>query len=340
MTVNQTLKPQFRSRVIKLSDVLLNGGVEATKGHTVLGSRAPAKGTRAWRASFLLRKIKERQKYADLHVHTRISDGFFAPEEAVEQAKKAGIAAICVTDHDSITGVEGALWAGQRWGVEAIPGVELSSQAEDKELHILGYYIDWRKKWFKDELLKLQEDRRERVKKMVDKLLELGVKISYNLVISMDGGVIGRPHIALAMVDQGYAKTMQEAFDKYIGFGKPAYVGRYPLTPLEAIEMIRKVGGVPVLAHPIYAHADDMLPKLVEHGLRGIEVYHSRHDVSTSRHYRQLAKKYDLLITGGSDAHGMEVPVGCVRVPYSYVEKLKEEVAKGWEPPKKAPKAG
>jgi predicted metal-dependent phosphoesterase TrpH len=329
LTVIQALKPPFQSRAIKLSDVLLIGGVEATEERTLPGFRVPARGTRAWRASFLLRRIKERQKYADLHVHTRISDGFFAPEEAVEQARKAGIAAICITDHDSITGVEGALWAGQRWGVEAIPGVELSSQFEDKELHIIGYYIDWRKEWFRDRLLKLQEDRRERVKKMVDKLNELGVKISYNLVISLDGGVIGRPHIAMAMVEQGYAKTMQEVFDKYIGFGKPAYAGRYPLTPFEAIEMIRRVGGVPVLAHPIYARADDMLPELVEHGLRGIEVYHSRHDASTTKHYRRLAKKYDLLITGGSDAHGMEVPVGSVRVPYSYVEKLKEEVARG-----------
>ena len=329
MMVNRALKRPFRSRVIKLNDILLDGGVEATKGHTSRGSKASARGTRAWRASFFLKKIREEQKLADMHVHTRISDGVSAPEEVVEQAKRAGLAAVCIVDHDSIGAVEQALWASQKYGVEVIPSTELSSQIGDKELHILGYFVDWRAKWFRDKLVELQEDRRERVKKMIDKLSGLGVKIPYNLVISIDGGVIGRPHIALAMLDRGYIETMQEAFDKYIGYGKPAYVGKYPLTPAEALEIIHRAGGVSVLAHPVFARADDMLPELVEQGLRGIEVYHSRHDASTTRHYKQLAKKYGLLITGGSDSHGREVSVGSVRVPYSFIENLKKEVAKG-----------
>lgn len=309
--------------------MLLNGGVKVTKGRTSRGSKVSSRGTRAWRASSLLKKIKEAQKFADMHVHTRISDGVSAPEEVVEQAKKAGLAAICIVDHDSISAIEPALWAARRHEVEVIPSIELSSQIGDKELHILGYFIDWRAKWFRDKLVELQEGRRERVKKMIEKLSKLGAKIPYNLVISIDGGVIGRPHIAWAMLNRGYIKTQQEAFDKYLAYGKPAYVGKYPLTPAEAIEIIRKVGGVPVLAHPMYARADDMLPELVEQGLRGIEVYHSRHDASTTKHYKQLAKKYGLLITGGSDSHGREVFVGSVRVPYSFIEKLKEEVAKG-----------
>jgi len=340
LMVKQAPKRPFRSRVIKLNDILLDGGVEATKGHTSRGSKASARGTRAWKASFILKKIREEQKLADMHVHTRISDGVSAPEEVVEQAKGTGLAAVCIADHDSIGAIEDALWASQKYGVEVIPSIELSSQIGDKELHILGYFVDWRAKWFRDKLVKLQEDRRQRVKMMIDRLAGLGVKIPYNLVISIDGGVIGRPHIALAMMDRGHVKTFQEAFDKYLGHGKPAYVGKYPLTPVEALDIIRRAGGVPVLAHPLYARADDMLPELVDQGLRGIEVYHTKHDASTTRHYKQLAKKHGLLITGGSDSHGREVPVGGVKVPYSFIENLKKEVAKGWEPPKKAQKAG
>ena len=327
--VKQAPKRPFRSRVIKLNDILLDGGVEAIKGHTSRGSKASARGTRAWKASFILKKIREEQKLADMHVHTRISDGVSAPEEVVEQAKGIGLAAVCIADHDSIGAVEDALWASQKYGVEVIPSIELSSQIEDKELHILGYFVDWRAKWFRDKLVKLQEDRRQRVKMMIDRLAGLGVKIPYNLVISIDGGVIGRPHIALAMMDRGHVKTFQEAFDKYLGHGKPAYVGKYPLTPVEALDIIRRAGGVPVLAHPLYARADDMLPELVEQGLRGIEVYHSKHDASTTKHYKQLAEKYGLTITGGSDSHGREVSVGSVLVPYSFIENLKKEVAKG-----------
>jgi len=329
LMVKQAPKRPFRSRVIKLNDILLDGGIETTKGHTSRGSKASARGTRAWKASFILKKIREEQKFADMHVHTRISDGVSAPEEVVEQAKKAGLTAVCIADHDSIGAIEQALWASQKYGVEVIPSIELSSQIGDKELHILGYFVDWRAKWFRDKLVELQEDRRKRVKIMIDRLAGLGVKIPYNLVISIDGGVIGRPHIALAMLDRGYVKTFQEAFDKYLGHGKPAYVGKYPLTPVEALDIIRRAGGVPVLAHPLYARADDMLPELVEQGLRGIEVYHSKHDASTTKHYKQLAEKYGLTITGGSDSHGREVSVGSVLVPYSFIENLKKEVAKG-----------
>mgnify|MGYP001094046577 CR=1 FL=1 len=330
------VRKPLRSRVIRLSDVLLNGGSKTTKERINRNSKSPLKGTRAWKASSLLKKIKEAQKFVDMHVHTRISDGVSAPAEVVEQAKRAGLAAVCIVDHDSIGAVEEALWASQKYEIEVIPSIELSSQLGDKEFHILGYFVDWRAKWFRDKLAELQEDRRERVKKMIDRLAGLGVKIPYNLVISIDGGVIGRPHIALAMLDRGYVKTFQEAFDKYIGHGKPAYVGSYPLTPAEALKIIHRAGGVPVLAHPLFARSDDMLPELVEQGLRGLEVYHSKHDASTTKHYKQLAEKYGLLITGGSDSHGREVSVGSVLVPYSFVENLKKEVAKGWKPLQKS----
>ncbi len=285
--------------------------------------------TRAWAVTSLLRKLASKQtRFADLHVHTRISDGWISPGDAVERAARVGLAAIAIADHDSISGIQTALWAGRQFGVEVIPAVEVSSGIDNRELHILGYYIDWRDKKFAEKLLEIQEFRKERVKLIVDKLRELNIDIPYNVVIALDGGVVGRPHIAQAMVDLGYVRTTDEAFDKYLGVGKPAYVSKYPLTPHKAIALIRKVGGIPVLAHPLFARADDLLPELIEAGLRGLEVYHTKHDASVTKHYEELARKYDLLMVGGSDSHGVgEVPIGHVRVPYSFVEKLREELA-------------
>ena len=285
--------------------------------------------TRAWAVSSLLRKIASTQtKFADLHVHTRISDGWISPGDAVARAARVGLAAVAIADHDSISGIQTALWAGQQYNVEVIPAVEVSSGIDNRELHILGYYIDWRDRKFAEKLLEIQEFRKERIKLIVDKLRELNINIPYNVVIALDGGVVGRPHIAQAMVDLGYVRTTDEAFDKYLGVGKPAYVSKYPLTPQKAIHLIKRVGGIPVLAHPVFARADDLLPELIEAGLRGLEVYHTKHDASVTKHYEELARKYDLLMTGGSDSHGVgEVPIGHVRVPYSFVEKLKEELA-------------
>jgi predicted metal-dependent phosphoesterase TrpH len=299
-------KEPSRSRVIRLSEVLLGDSLETRKLAT-RGSKSSVRGTRAWKASSLLRKLKDEQKFVDMHVHTRVSDGLSAPAEVVEQAKKAGLAAVCIVDHDSVGAVEEALWASQKYEIEVIPSIELSSQLGKREFHILGYFVDWRAKWFRDKLAELQEDRRERVKKMIDRL----------------------SGFAMSMLDRGYVHTFQEAFDKYLAHGKPAYVGSYPLKPDEALEIIHRAGGVPVLAHPMYARADEMLPELVKQGLRGLEVYHTKHDAETTKHYKKLAERYHLLMTGGSDSHGREVSVGSVLVPYSFVENLKKEVAKG-----------
>ena len=283
--------------------------------------------TPAWVAGSLLKQMAS-AKFADLHVHTRISDGIFTPEDAVKQARRAGLAAMAIADHDSIDGIQAAIWAGRKYGVEIIPAVELSSGIDNHELHIVGYYIDWQNKWFRDKLLVFQDARRDRARKIVERLGELGVDVSYNLVIALEGGVVGRPHIAQAMVNHGYVDTTDEAFEKYLGVGKPAYVAKYPLSPASAIKLIKKAGGLPVLVHPVFAHVDNMLPKLVEDGLRGIEAYHSKHDAKVTKHYTRLARKYGLLITGGSDSHGGgDVLIGSVRVPYSIVERIKDELA-------------
>jgi predicted metal-dependent phosphoesterase TrpH len=265
-------------------------------------------------------------KLADLHIHTQASDGWLAPSVAVQQANKAGLSAISIADHDSVGGIEAAIEAGNKHGIEVIPGVELSSGFEGRELHILGYFIDWRDKRLQNKLFAIQGARIDRAKRILEKLRGLDINISYNVTIVIAGGAIGRPKIAQAILDRGYVRTVQEAFERYLGIDGPAYVEKYPLQPAEAIGIIQKAGGIAALAHPVFCRTDELLPELVEQGLQAIEVYHSKHDASDTRHFEQLAKKYGLLVVGGSDAHGKEVPVGAVRISYEFVEKLKEEL--------------
>lgn len=309
------------------------------KRFLMLNSHAST-ATPAWETGLLLKQMAS-AKYVDMHVHTRVSDGIVSPREVVERAFRAGLAGLAIADHDSVDGIQDAIWTGNKLGVEIIPAVELSSGINNHEFHVLGYYVDWQDSWFREKLSKLQDIRRERGKEIIKKLHKLGIDVSYNVIIALDGGVLGRPHIAAAMIRQGHVRTMEEAFDKYLGIGKPAYVAKYPLTPAQAIKLIRKVGGLSVIAHPKFARADHMIPELVEAGLKGIEAYHSAHSAEDTKHYVQLARKYDLLVAGGSDFHGTEdVAIGSIRMPYSFVEKIKEELVttKRWKfaPIKKA----
>jgi len=265
------------------------------------------------------------EKFADLHVHTRASDGDFPPEDVVRLAKEAGLAAVGIADHDTIDGIGPALEAGKKYGIEVIPGVELSTQVGDAEVHMLGYFIDWRDEQFRGRLHVFREARRTRARQMVEKLCRAGVKIPYEEVLNAaGGGAVCRPHIAQVMLKHGYVETLQEAFERYIGVACPAYVKKYQLSPAEAIEMIHRARGISVLAHPTFLNPD-ILPMLIKEGLRGIEVYHSKHDASAIADFKRLAQQYNLLVTGGTDSHGFDVPIGAVRVPYELVEKLKTE---------------
>lgn len=267
------------------------------------------------------------RKYADLHVHTLASDGESSPEEVVKQARDAGLVAVGIADHDSIDGIEEALEAGERFGVEVIPGVELSSELAATEVHILGYFIDWHEEQFRVLLRIIQDVRKWRARKMVEKLQGLGINITYEEVLAEAGksAAVCRPHITRVMLKHGYIENFQDAFDLYLGSGKPAYVKRYEMSPSEAINTIRRVEGIPVMAHPVFAHADEIVPSYVEMGLRGLEAYHIMQDEATSRHYEELARKYGLLVTGGTDSHGPHEPIGAVKIPYEYVERLKAE---------------
>jgi hypothetical protein len=268
-------------------------------------------------------------KYADLHIHTYYSDSTFSPEEVVSCAKEKGLSAIAICDHDSMEGIASCIEAGKISGVEIIPGVELTVEKLDAEIHLLGYFIDYKSASFNTELKKMRNARVDRIRKMVDKLSREGIEVDAEKVLKSAGrGSVGRLHLAQEILKTGQVSGFKEIFEKYIGFAKPCYFSSLRFTPREAIEAIRSVGGVPVLAHPATIGKDEYIPELVEYGLRGIEIYHTDHKPSMVKRYEGIAKEHGLLVTGGSDCHGMgkgRVLIGTVKVPYEIVDRLKEE---------------
>lgn len=272
-------------------------------------------------------------RYADLHVHTSYSDSTFSPEEVVACAKEKNLAAIAICDHDSVNGIEPCMALASKVNVEIIPGIEMSAEKVDAEIHILGYCFDWKRDWFREKLKEIQASRVERVYKIVEKLKAFNIMIDAKDVFRLAGNnaSVGRLHIAQAMLETGAVKNMWEVFDKYIGFLKPCYVPYTKFSPEEAIQMILRVGGVPVLAHPDLMGHDEYIEEFVSYGLKGIEVYHTDHRQSVSMRYEEIAKRLGLVMTGGSDCHGLgkgRILMGTTRVPYELVEKLKAEADK------------
>ena len=269
-------------------------------------------------------------KYADLHVHTNYSDSTFSPEEVVSHANEKGLAAIAICDHDSVDGIGPCKDFASKVGLEIIPGIEMSAEKVNAEIHILGYFIDWKSDWFRERLKEIQESRVERVYKIVEKLKGFNITIDPEDVFKFAGNnaSVGRLHIAQTMLNSGQVKSMREVFEKYIGFLKPCYVPYTKFSPEEAIQVILKVGGVPVLAHPDLMGHDGYIEEFVGYGLKGIEVYHTDHKEHVSKRYEELARRFGLLMTGGSDCHGLgkgRILIGTTRVPYELVERLKEE---------------
>jgi len=271
------------------------------------------------------------QKRADLHVHTYYSDGTFSPEETVKEAKRLNLDAIAICDHDCADGIDEALEASKKYGVEIIPGVEFTCEKEGIEIHMLGYLIDVKRKSVSKLLNDLRERRVQRIYDMVDKLKKCNVQISPESVFSLsERGTIGRLHLAQAMYNQNLVTSVKEAFNKYIGDDAPCYVSRFNITPEETIKAILESGGVPVYAHPAVMGRDDFIPEFTKAGLRGLEVYHTDQRNSATKRYKNLADKLGLLATGGSDWHGLgkkKSPMGGVTVPYSTVEALKKEAS-------------
>jgi len=267
-------------------------------------------------------------KFADLHLHTIFSDGTYTPGELIAQVSKLGISAIAVVDHDTIDGVRPTIEIAKSADIEVLPGIELTAEYDGLEIHILGYCLDYNREDLKDTLDSLKKNRIERVYKIIDKLRILGIKLNAQDVFDIaKQGTVGRLHIARALVKKGFVGSIFEVFHKYIGDKGPAYVCGFRLSPYEVIRLIKDVGGIPVLAHPYSLNRDDLIPQFVDYGLMGLEVYYPEHTQSMVNFYLNLAQKFNLLVTGGSDCHGdakPEAKIGSVKIPYALVENLKQ----------------
>jgi predicted metal-dependent phosphoesterase TrpH len=267
-------------------------------------------------------------KSADLHLHTVFSDSTYTPQDLIRETKKVGLSCIAVVDHDIVAGVEPTLKLSATEDIEVLPGIELTAEYDGLEIHILGYLIDYQNNALIERLETVKEYRIERIYKITEKLKTIGLIIEPQKIFNMaERGTVGRLHVARAMVKEGLVGSIFEAFQKYIGDKCPAYVLGFRFSPKEAIKLIKDVGGIPILAHPYILNNDGLIHQFINDGLMGLEVYYPEHSQSMVNFYLGLVKKYNLLATGGSDCHGTlkpEVKIGCIKIPYELVEKLKE----------------
>ncbi|WP_276352619.1 PHP domain-containing protein [Cohnella caldifontis] len=271
---------------------------------------------------------------ADLHTHTTASDGRHRPAHVVRMAKEAGLSAVAITDHDTVAGLAEALRAGEEYGIRVVPGVEISTSAEGKDIHVLGYGFSPEDPLLLKRLVSLREVRSRRNGMIVARLNELGVEITLEEVERAASaspradGSIGRPHMAEVLVRKGYANDMRDAFDRYLAEGAAAYVNPPRIEPAEAVRWIHEAGGAAVVAHPGLYGNDRLVLELLDGGADGLEAYHSDHDEDTQRHYEAMAESKGVPATGGSDFHGTREgvvfhgPVGNRTVDAAVIDKL------------------
>jgi len=267
-------------------------------------------------------------KFADLHIHTFYSDGTSSPQEVVDEAVKCGLSTISITDHDTIEAIEFTQAAARPLDLEVIAGIELSSEMEGKDIHVLGYFLNGVGSLLLEELFKIQQARISRIKEMIVKLKGEGISdIDFDEVGSLTKSKsVGRPHLATVLLKKGHVGSLNEAFTRYLGEDCSTYVGKFKQTTPEAIKLIKNSGGLAVLAHPVVTNRDELIPSFVAAGLDGIEVYYPRHSQTTVKYYEGLAQKHKLLMTGGSDAHGQakkDTFIGKTRIPYELIEIMK-----------------
>lgn len=263
---------------------------------------------------------------ADLHLHTNFSDGTFTPEELAQEAKRHSLRAIALTDHDTMDGCGRMSAACRDAGIEFIPATELTAEQDGIELHLLGYFLDRENETLKDQLTKFQEVRQNRIHEITQRLQHLGYQLQAESVFRLANcRAPGRPHVARAMVQEGYVGSLDEAFERFLKKGKPAWAPKFKMSALEAIELIHQAGGLAVLAHPGLSRADETIDALIRSGLDGLECFHTKHSTYMTEHYLELAERHDLAVTGGSDCHGMSKGkplIGTLRIPYEYVQRL------------------
>jgi predicted metal-dependent phosphoesterase TrpH len=285
--------------------------------------------------------------YIDLHIHSTASDGSLSPREIIKVAEQVPLRAMAITDHDTIDGSAEALQHGKSSDVEILSGVEISADFEAGAMHLLGYLFRLDDVHLRQALDVVQKSRAERNLQIIQRLQDLGIDIDYDEVSAASGGgQVGRPHFAGVLVQKGVVQNIDDAFITFLRKGGPAYVERYRLSPPEAIKVIRKAGGVPVLGHPSTLNAkteaelDKIIAGLKGVGLQGVEAYYPSHGPVRTALYERLARHHGLLVTGGSDFHGAAksgVQIGFgrgdLRIPYRLVEELKQTAGPGLDPP-------
>ena len=269
--------------------------------------------------------------FADLHLHTHFSDGTYTPEELVAQGQRHGLAVLALTDHDTVEGCSPMAAACELAGMEFIPGTELTAEEGGNELHLLGYFLDTENAKLLAEIAKFQAVRQNRIREMVARLNAHKIPLRADAVFELaDCRSPGRPHVGRALVQDGFCINQDEAFDRFLKKHRPAWVPKFKISAQDAIELIHQAGGLAVLAHPGLNRNDDIIPDLVAVGMDGLECYHSKHPPVAVQRYLQLAKTYNLVVTGGSDCHGHSKGnpvVGHVKLPYEHVEQLCARVA-------------
>jgi predicted metal-dependent phosphoesterase TrpH len=269
--------------------------------------------------------------FADLHLHTSFSDGTYSPRELAAHAKEQQLAAISLTDHDTVEGCAPTALACAEHGLEFIPGTELTAEADGYELHLIGYLIDPLNPRLLTEMAQFQEVRQERIREMVARLNKINIPLQAEAVFALAScRSPGRPHVGRALVQAGFCANMDEAFERFLKRHRPAWVPKFKISAQSAIELIHYAGGVAVLAHPGLNRNDDMIPQLVAAGLDGLECFHSKHTTAVCEHYVQLAQELELLVTGGSDCHGLNKGkplIGTIKLPYIHVRALKAKAA-------------
>jgi predicted metal-dependent phosphoesterase TrpH len=269
----------------------------------------------------------------DLHMHSTASDGTLSPAELVQRAQARGLTTIALTDHDTTDGLPEAIEAGRALGLEVITGLEINSETDLGHMDFLAYGVDGNNAALQDQLLAIRDARVGRAKGIVKKLADLGVPVQWERVLAFAGEEnksIARPHIARAMLEAGHVASLQEAFDKYLNDDGPAYVHRLQLLPQEVIDVIHQAGGAIVLAHPIHAGTDHLVPMLAGLGLDGVEVYYPDHSEEQRATLLAVAQQHHLIVTGGSDFHApgddTHADLGSVAVPDEVAPRLKERI--------------
>ncbi len=277
----------------------------------------------------------------DLHMHTTHSDGSFLPRDLIRHAKEKKLRCISVTDHDTMSSYDECADEAKKLGIELIPGIEISAQFEPGTLHILGYFLDPHQTELQSTLKEIQKARFERNPQIIQKLNELGIPMTLEEVRAESGGKqVGRPHFANVLLKKGAVKSLQEAFDKYLGKGKPAYIDKRRLSSRESIQRIGKAGGIAVIAHPKQMKLEEPalekeFERLAEEGLGGIEAFNSCQNRKEAEVYKRIAKRFNLFVTGGSDFHGANKPDvqlgtlgGGAELDYQLIDEMKSSLRK------------